>query len=67
MEDIEIARKAELKNISEIAADVGIKEEELELYGKYKAKIENEMLLERLKEKEWGVPLRYSSLRIWCC
>ena len=62
MEDIEIARKAELKNISEIAADVGIKEEELELYGKYKAKIENEMLLERLKEKENGKLILVTSI-----
>ena len=62
MEDIEIARKAELKNISEIAADVGIKEEELELYGKYKAKIENEMLLERLKEKKNGKLILVTSI-----
>ena len=31
--DIEIALGAELKNIKEVAAKVGVKEEELELYG----------------------------------
>ncbi len=37
--DIEIARKSEIKHISAIAAEMGIKEDDLELYGKYKAKI----------------------------
>lgn len=37
--DIEIARKAELRHISEIAAGIGIRHDDLELYGKYKAKI----------------------------
>ena len=39
MEDIEIARNTKLKNINEIAKSVELDEEELELYGKYKAKI----------------------------
>ena len=39
LSDIEIAQAAELKPITEVAAGFGIKEEELELYGKYKAKI----------------------------
>jgi len=37
--DIEIAREISLKPISEIAAKLGISESELELYGKYKAKL----------------------------
>ncbi|MBR1507183.1 MAG: formate--tetrahydrofolate ligase [Eubacterium sp.] len=36
--DIEIALGAELKNIKEVAAKVGVKEEELELYGNHMAK-----------------------------
>ncbi len=39
MEDVEIARKIKLKNISEIAGYLGIKEDEIECYGKYKAKL----------------------------
>ena len=37
--DIEIAHNYELKNIIDIANSIGINSEELELYGKYKAKI----------------------------
>ena len=39
MTDLEIAKNAKLKPITEIAKKAGIKEEELELYGKFKAKI----------------------------
>lgn len=39
MQDIEIARNAKLKNINEIAQKLGISEDYLEQYGKYKAKI----------------------------
>jgi len=35
--DLQIAQKAKLKPITEIAASIGIKEDELDLYGKYKA------------------------------
>ncbi len=37
--DLEIAQKAKLRPIGEIAKDIGIKEGELEFYGKYKAKV----------------------------
>ena len=37
--DVEIAQEAQMKKISEIAAKLGITEDELELYGKYKAKV----------------------------
>ena len=40
MEDIEIAKKANIKNINEIANKIDISEEYLEQYGKYKAKID---------------------------
>lgn len=51
--DIEIAQKIKLKPISEIAKDIGIHEDELEQYGKYKAKLNNK-ILDRLKDKKDG-------------
>ena len=39
LSDIEIAQAAKLKPIQKIAASIGIKEDDLELYGKYKAKV----------------------------
>lgn len=51
--DIEIAQDAELMRIRELAARYGIEEEELELYGKYKAKLSDE-LWERVKDREDG-------------
>ena len=39
MTDIEIARNTKLNPITEIAQNLGVKENELEQYGKYKAKI----------------------------
>ena len=41
MTDIEIAKKANLKKIDEIAKQLNIEDEDIELYGKYKAKISN--------------------------
>jgi formate--tetrahydrofolate ligase len=46
--DIEIAQAATLKPIQEIAAKAGILEDELELYGRYKAKIDYMAVLKRL-------------------
>lgn len=43
MTDIEIQRKIKLENITKIAEKMGLKEDEIECYGKYKAKIENEV------------------------
>ena len=48
--DIEIAQAAEIKPILQVAGEVGILEQELELYGPYKAKVKLE-ILERLKER----------------
>jgi len=45
--DIEIAQKADIKPIVDIASQVGLRESDLELYGHYKAKIS----LEKLKKK----------------
>ena len=53
MTDIEIARNTELKKITEIAKDLDITEDEIEMYGKYKAKI-SDKLYEKLKDKENG-------------
>ena len=53
MTDIEIARATKLERINEIAKKIGLKEEEIEEYGKYKAKI-NENAFERLKNKKDG-------------
>lgn len=53
MEDIEIARSTKLKKITEIAHGLEINEEELEQYGKYKAKILPEVS-QRLKNKKNG-------------
>ncbi|MGN0462066.1 MAG: formate--tetrahydrofolate ligase [Ruminococcus sp.] len=51
--DIEIAQQAELRLIKDVAADLGIKEEELEPYGRYKAKLSDE-LANRLQDKKDG-------------
>ena len=53
MTDIEIARNTKLNPITEIAQNLGIKENELEQYGKYKAKI-NEEAFKRLKNEKDG-------------
>lgn len=53
MSDIEIARNAKLEPITKIAEKLNIGEEDLEAYGKYKAKISNN-LYNKLKDKENG-------------
>lgn len=53
LSDIEIAQNAKMKNIEEIAAQIGISSDEIEPYGHYKAKI-NDSVLERLKDKQDG-------------
>ena len=54
MEDIEIARNTKLEAITEIAKKSGINEEELEQYGKYKAKIDSKAIIKRLLNKKIG-------------
>ncbi len=51
--DIEIAQQAKMKKIADVAASIGITEDELEPYGHYKAKI-NDSLFDRLKDKKDG-------------
>ncbi len=51
--DIEIAQRAQLKKIRDIASDLGITEDELEPYGHYKAKI-TEACIQRLSDKTDG-------------
>ena len=53
MEDIEIARNTKLDKIINIANSIGIKEDEIEQYGKYKAKISLDVC-KHLKEKKDG-------------
>ncbi len=53
MTDIEIARNTKLERIEKIAKKLNIKEEDIECYGKYKAKISNSVY-EKLKEKKDG-------------
>ena len=50
--DLEIAQERELLNITDVAAKYGIPEEELELYGKYKAKLSPSVYEKRKKEKD---------------
>lgn len=52
MTDIEIARNTELKEISKIAEGIEIEQNDLELYGKYKAKIANEVYEKRKNSKD---------------
>jgi len=51
--DVQIAQEAKMLPISEIAGSLGIKEDELDLYGKYKAKVSLDVL-SRLEDKPDG-------------
>ena len=51
--DIQIAQEAKLQPIKDVAASIGIMEDDLELYGKYKAKLSDE-LMERTKNNPNG-------------
>ncbi len=53
MTDIEIAQSAKMLPVKEIAAKVGIEEDDLELYGKYKAKLSDD-LWEKIKDRPNG-------------
>ena len=56
--DIEIAQEAEMMPIKNVAEQLGITEDDIELYGKYKAKISNEYY-EKIKDNEDGKLLSY--------
>ena len=51
--DIQIAQEAVMKPIKEVAASIGINEDDLELYGKYKAKLSDD-LWEQIKDRPNG-------------
>ena len=53
MTDIEIAGNAKMKPIIEVARSLGIEDDEIELYGKYKAKI-SDQAIKRLSDKKDG-------------
>ncbi|RRJ16975.1 formate--tetrahydrofolate ligase [Lachnoanaerobaculum orale] len=50
--DIEIARSVEMKNIADVASEYGIGFDDLEMYGKYKAKLGEEFLKSRKENKK---------------
>ena len=51
--DIQIAQEAELQPITEVAATLGLQEDELELYGRYKAKISDDFM-KRIQDRPDG-------------
>lgn len=51
--DIQIAQEAYMMNIKDVASRIGIEEDDLELYGKYKAKLSDE-LMDKVKNNEDG-------------
>lgn len=53
LSDIQIAQQAELRPISEIAEELGLGPDDIELYGKYKAKVDLDVL-KRLKDRPNG-------------
>ena len=53
LSDIEIANSVEMKPITEVAATIGLKDEDLTLYGNYKAKLDAREL-DRLKDEKDG-------------
>ena len=52
MTDIEIAQNAKLKKIGEIAESIGLTEDDFEPYGKYKAKVNLEVLKKNAGKKD---------------
>ena len=59
--DIQIAQEAQLKPIGEVAAELGLSPDDLELYGKYKAKINSDKLKE-IQKKENGKVILVTSI-----
>lgn len=50
--DIQIAQDAELLHIRDVAAEIGIEEDDLEFYGKYKAKLSDELIKKTENNKD---------------
>lgn len=53
LSDIEIAQKAQMLKITDVAAKLGIGEEDIEMYGRYKAKLSMD-LIRRMEDKKPG-------------
>ena len=62
MEDIEIAKSTKLEKIENIANKLGLYEDEIESYGKYKAKLEYKKILNRLSDKKDGKLILVTSI-----
>ena len=62
MKDIDIARSVKLDKITDIANRIGIMENEIEQYGNYKAKLDNEAIANRLREKKDGKLILVTSI-----
>ena len=61
--DIEIARSIELKKIKQVAEGIGIPREEVENYGRYIAKIPEQLLSQQPKRAL--AKLQYLSVSLW--
>ena len=59
--DVEIAQAAQMKPISQVAAELGLGEDDLELYGKYKAKV-SLTVWDRLKDRPNGKLILVSAI-----
>ena len=59
--DVEIAHAAQMKPISQVAAELGLGEDDLELYGKYKAKV-SLAVWDRLKDRPNGKLILVSAI-----
>lgn len=51
--DIQIAQEAQMMPIREVTAGFGITEDDMELYGKYKAKLSDELLEPHQGQTRW--------------
>ena len=58
LSDIEIAQGCQMRPITEVAAAAGLDADDLELYGKYKAKITDE-LWQQVKDRPDGKKCRH--------
>lgn len=61
MEDIQIARNAKLNKINEVAKTIGLEDDDIEMYGKYKAKI-SDTVINKLENKENGKLILITSI-----
>ena len=61
--DIEIAQQAEMEPIKNVAAKLGMSEDDIEMYGKYKAKISDEYM-QSVKNNENGKLILNPSLNV---